>query len=152
MYIFINLFETKPPLRRYTLSLTYCGFYTCESNTYFNMWIQLNWAQDKTMKSSFMLRYATKMAEWDFEKLKCIEYSKVQDGPNLHNSTSHQLVAHLTLQPQGRPLIMPPQEGPLPILSRVGPLRAPVAPIRPRVSLHLIQELEAVVIHRLKWL
>ena len=107
-----------------------------------------------------MLRYATQIL-WLNERLKCIEYFKVQDGPNHHNSTSHQLVAHLTLQPQGRPLIMPLQEGPLPILRlkvvhpihrRVGPLKAPVAPIRPRVSLHLIQELEAVVIHRLKWL
>ena len=56
---------------------------------------------------------------------------------------------------------MPLQEGQLPILRlkvvhpihlQVGPLRAPVAPIRPRVSLHLIQELEAVDIPRLKWL
>ena len=98
-----------------------------------------------------MLRYATQIL-WLNERLKCIEYFKVQDGPNHHNSTSHQLVAHLTLQPQGRPLIMPPQEGQLPILRRVGPLRAPVAPIRPRVSLHLTQELAAVDIPRLKWL
>ena len=113
------------------------------------------------LNSSFKLRYAIKIL-WLNERLKCIEYSKVQDGPNHHhNSTSHQLEVHPTLQPQGRPLIMPLQEGPLPILRlkvvhpihrRVGPLKAPVVPIRPRVSLHLIQELEAVVIHRLKWL
>ena len=85
----------------------------------------------------------------------------MQDGPNHLSSTSHQLEVHLILQPQGRPLIMPLLERPLPILRlkvvhpihhRVGPLRAQVAPIRPRVSLHLIQELVAVDIPRLKWL
>ena len=88
---------------------------------------------------------------------------KVQDGPNHHNSTSHQLEVHPTQLPQGRPPTMPLQEGPplLPILRlklvhpihrRVGPLRALAAPIRPKGSLHLIQELLVVDIPRLKWL